>query len=214
MAENAYTIMQAKNADYAAGSDPYANFRGSELFAVTPEKGLAIRWMDKNKRVQSFLVNGKLQVANEGVEDAVADQYNYCILLGGILSEVGRLGSRPALSDRPSLFAFHQEIRADVNRVLAEIVFDPRREAMAAKQMNSHPEYSIIQHLASQLSEICEGTGDATHLIIGLLVDIVKLNTLIQYRLAPVPIKVISLTEVTQGMPKPPVAPKPPKTYG
>lgn len=81
-------IMEAKNTDYAGGSqDPFSNFRSSKVLGVEPEIGLMMRTMDKSKRIQSFLANGKMAVASEPVDDAIADKLNYYVLLSGLLAE-------------------------------------------------------------------------------------------------------------------------------
>ncbi len=74
LCEKAITIMQAKNHDYASDEDPFRNFRAFERF------GILVRLSDKLARLQSFLENGKLKVADETIEDTVCDIINYAIL--------------------------------------------------------------------------------------------------------------------------------------
>lgn len=81
-------ITRAKNADYTGGSDdPFANFRESEEFGVPTLTGLCVRMGDKFQRVKSYLANGKLEVANEGLEDAFYDLIGYSALALGLLKE-------------------------------------------------------------------------------------------------------------------------------
>lgn len=70
----AFEIMRAKNHDYASDEDPFRNFRSFGRF------GILVRLSDKLARLQSFLENGKLKVADETIEDTVCDIINYAIL--------------------------------------------------------------------------------------------------------------------------------------
>lgn len=79
LCEEARTLMKAKNADYAAISDPFRNFR---LFG---ELGILVRLSDKLARLRSFLENGKLEVTNESVRDTILDLINYAVLFHGYI---------------------------------------------------------------------------------------------------------------------------------
>ena len=75
-------IIAAKNHDYTSGSDDtLANFRASEVLGVDPGIGILIRCMDKFKRIQTFIEQGKLEVKGEAVDDAIKDVINYLVLL-------------------------------------------------------------------------------------------------------------------------------------
>lgn len=88
MAEEELDIMLAKNADYTAKSgDPYANFRMSQLLGIDPILGLLIRCMDKFQRIRSYINNGRLEVADESVYDAISDVRNYMVLCRGLIDE-------------------------------------------------------------------------------------------------------------------------------
>jgi hypothetical protein len=87
LTSKAKEIMVAKNNDYAFGNDPFANFRGSMFIGIPEELGIILRSMDKFKRIETFVRDGKLAVKNEGVEDAILDVINYMILLAGIIKE-------------------------------------------------------------------------------------------------------------------------------
>ncbi len=88
----AKAIMVAKNHDYTSNSDdPYANFRGSEFVNVHPVLGILMRSMDKFKRIQSYVEQGKLEVAGESIEDAVLDVMNYQVLLLGFIRDLRRM---------------------------------------------------------------------------------------------------------------------------
>lgn len=82
------TLIKAKNSDYTAGSDdPFANFRQSVDYGVDPLSGVMVRVGDKLQRIKSFTKAGKLEVANEGVEDAFKDLIGYSLIALGMLSE-------------------------------------------------------------------------------------------------------------------------------
>jgi len=80
-------IMKAKNNDYASNEDPFANFKGSSFLGVEPEIGILLRSMDKFKRIETYVKDGKLLVEGEGVDDAIKDVINYMILLYGLILE-------------------------------------------------------------------------------------------------------------------------------
>jgi hypothetical protein len=82
-------IMAAKNADYCGGSsDPFANFRISEMVGVHPATGIMIRMLDKMQRIRSYVANGTMAVRSETFMDATEDLVNYAILLKGLLIEL------------------------------------------------------------------------------------------------------------------------------
>ena len=84
----ALVIMQHKSADYATGSDPFANFKRGEILGFTSaETGLMLRVVDKISRISTFLQKGELKVGNETVEDSIIDVINYMVLLHGMLAD-------------------------------------------------------------------------------------------------------------------------------
>lgn len=87
LTSKARKIMKSKNADYSTGIDPFSNFRGSLFIGIEPELGIIMRSMDKFKRIEAFVKTGKLEVKDEGVEDAILDVINYMILLRGMTIE-------------------------------------------------------------------------------------------------------------------------------
>lgn len=80
-------LMEAKNHDYSGGEDVFANFRTSEAYGVPPEIGIIMRMGDKFQRINTFLQNGSLKVAGEGVKDAGMDTIGYAFLLLGMIEE-------------------------------------------------------------------------------------------------------------------------------
>lgn len=88
MTETAKEIMVAKNNDYRSGTgDPYANFRGSLALGINPITGILLRIQDKLCRVATFASKGELMVKGEGVDDALLDVINYCVLIKGLIDE-------------------------------------------------------------------------------------------------------------------------------
>ena len=88
--DKCFDIMVKKNSDYTGGknsTDPFANFRSSEVLGIHPVVGILMRVMDKLQRVRSFTNDGKLQVADESVYDACEDVVNYMIIAKALLIE-------------------------------------------------------------------------------------------------------------------------------
>ena len=85
----AMEISAKKNHDYAGGmdKDPLANFKEASKMGLKPEQGLWMRSLDKVGRINTFFREGKLEVENEGLEDALMDLGNYCFLMLALLSD-------------------------------------------------------------------------------------------------------------------------------
>lgn len=77
-------IVKKKNADYATGADPFANFRLSEMVGVPAERGILIRICDKLSRI-SNLLEKEPDVVEESIEDSINDAINYLAILKGYL---------------------------------------------------------------------------------------------------------------------------------
>lgn len=81
-------LIKKKNTDYCGKTDdPFANFRRAEAVGVDPLQGLAVRFLDKVARIESFFQSGKLE--NESFEDAWLDVIGYACLALGMLKEKG-----------------------------------------------------------------------------------------------------------------------------
>lgn len=79
-------LIKRKNADYCGTiDDPFANFRRAEQVGVDPIQGIAVRFLDKVARIESFFQSGKLE--NESFEDAWLDVIGYACLALGMLKE-------------------------------------------------------------------------------------------------------------------------------
>lgn len=73
-------IHSNKNHDYAGKSDPFKNFRLSELIGIPAWKGCLIRISDKFARLCNFAKSGELKVKDESVEDTFKDMAIYSII--------------------------------------------------------------------------------------------------------------------------------------
>jgi hypothetical protein len=79
-------LIKRKNKDYCGVvDDPFANFRRASQVSVDPLNGLAVRFLDKVARIESFFQSGKLE--NESFEDAWLDCIGYSCLALGMLKE-------------------------------------------------------------------------------------------------------------------------------
>lgn len=73
-------IIRKKNADYAKDADPFKNFKLSEIFDVSVERGILIRISDKIARI-SNLLDKEAEVKDERIEDTILDAINYLAIL-------------------------------------------------------------------------------------------------------------------------------------
>jgi len=83
LCRTALELMKKKNHDYAgnSGKTPFANFERCEAMGIcSTEAGFLVRMTDKLSRLSTFADAGKLQVDNEGYNDAIIDIINYCVL--------------------------------------------------------------------------------------------------------------------------------------
>ena len=79
-------LAQKKNADYAAGSDPFKNFRASELVGVDPGRAILVRLTDKLSRLGNLL-DAEPKVQNESARDTLDDMVNYAAILIALLED-------------------------------------------------------------------------------------------------------------------------------
>ena len=89
LCSDALELMKKKNNDYAGsgGETPFANFERCEAMGIcSTEAGFLIRMVDKLSRLSTFAESGKLQVDNEGYNDAIVDIINYCVLFSAYIS--------------------------------------------------------------------------------------------------------------------------------
>jgi hypothetical protein len=95
--EQMRTTYEAKNHDYGATTDPWANFRLVELLGLTPSQGAMVRMLDKIARIAQFSRSGQLKVKDESVNDTLIDLANYA-LITSLLLEEERIG-KPQVKD-------------------------------------------------------------------------------------------------------------------
>jgi hypothetical protein len=108
----ALATMRKKNHDYAASSDPFQNFNGSEIYGIPRVKGLLLRVGDKLQRINTFVEKGTLKVDNEGVNDAIEDVINYMILAKGmIVEEANKKEKAKDVEQRPATPEIRQFLR-------------------------------------------------------------------------------------------------------
>lgn len=81
--DEALTIVQAKNQDYADGEDPFQNFRMVEDAGLCSlEQGVAVRMSDKLQRVFNLLPESvEAAVDDESLDDTLLDLMNYANIL-------------------------------------------------------------------------------------------------------------------------------------
>jgi hypothetical protein len=81
-------LIESKNSDYTAGSDDaFANFRLCEEIGIPALTGLIVRVLDKVQRIKAYAKAGKLEVPNEGVDDAFKDLIGYSFVALALLEE-------------------------------------------------------------------------------------------------------------------------------
>ena len=78
--DNCYSIAQKKNNDYAEESDPFRNFKSSELVRVPVDRAILVRMMDKIARISNGL-DGDYKVKDETIFDTLDDLINYSAIL-------------------------------------------------------------------------------------------------------------------------------------
>lgn len=71
-------LHDAKQRDYGADSDPFANVRASERWGIQPWVGALVRLNDKVHRLQQFALKGELE--NESAEDSMMDIAVYALI--------------------------------------------------------------------------------------------------------------------------------------
>lgn len=90
LAAEAARIHIDKNAGYAGigNDDPWANFRLSLMFGITPYEGVLVRLSDKYIRMCNLLANGANDRVGESLNDTLTDFVAYA-LIAICLSEEG-----------------------------------------------------------------------------------------------------------------------------
>lgn len=73
-------IVDKKNNDYGGETDPFANFKNSEIVHVPVPAGILVRIIDKISRMGNLLLR-PAAVVDETIEDSIMDAINYLAIL-------------------------------------------------------------------------------------------------------------------------------------
>lgn len=78
-----------KNAGYAGegNKDPWANFRLSESFGVSPILGCLVRMSDKFIRVQNLIKKPSNEQVGENIKDTLMDLASYALITICLMEE-------------------------------------------------------------------------------------------------------------------------------
>lgn len=92
--EQCLAISDAKNTDYAVGSDPFLNFRHVESLGLCSiQVGMLVRLSDKMGRIANLIASDKPpSVTNESVDDTIMDAINYLAILRAYRVSEGLVG--------------------------------------------------------------------------------------------------------------------------
>jgi hypothetical protein len=79
----------AKNAGYAGAdnSDPWANFRMSEAFGVSPVLGVLVRMSDKYIRITNLIKDESNERVGESIKDTLKDLSAYALIAVCLIEE-------------------------------------------------------------------------------------------------------------------------------
>ena len=82
--EEALSLINSKNDDYANPTDFYANFRLCEQAGIPMFIGVHVRMLDKISRLNSFIERfnrtGEITANHESIEDTLLDTINYAAI--------------------------------------------------------------------------------------------------------------------------------------
>lgn len=91
--DEAQSILDKKNSDYALASDPFKNFRNAEAVGVSLERGILVRMMDKMSRLGILVDNSEGNaVKDESIDDTLLDIINYAAIIRVHRSRLEQLG--------------------------------------------------------------------------------------------------------------------------
>ena len=83
--EEALSLINSKNDDYANPTDFYANFRLCEQAGIPMFIGVHVRMLDKISRLNSFIERfnrtGEITAHHESIEDTLLDTINYAAIM-------------------------------------------------------------------------------------------------------------------------------------
>jgi hypothetical protein len=87
--DSAWDLHVAKNAGYAGAEnpDPWANFRMSEAFGVSPLEGCLVRMSDKYIRIANLMKSPANEQVGESIRDTLRDLSAYALIAVCLLDE-------------------------------------------------------------------------------------------------------------------------------
>lgn len=87
--EDAKHLFLKKNAGYAGkgNPDPWANFRHSSGFGISPAAGVLVRISDKFSRLQALTLDPSNDQVGESRKDSAFDMAVYCLIYICLLEE-------------------------------------------------------------------------------------------------------------------------------
>lgn len=82
LVEEIKDLHSRKNAGYAGigATDPWANFRFSKMFGVSPFIGALVRISDKFVRISNLSKNKECDQIGESIKDTLFDLSIYCLI--------------------------------------------------------------------------------------------------------------------------------------
>ena len=83
--KEAFSIVEKKNSDYGATTDPFKNFNMSLMVGVEPARAILVRMSDKLARAGNVL--GKESAVKETIKDTLIDLANYSAILNAYLEQ-------------------------------------------------------------------------------------------------------------------------------
>jgi len=84
--DDALALLKAKNHDYATETDPFKNFRFSEMVGASVDLAILVRMSDKLARVANLRTQAAV-IADESIQDTLIDLCNYAAILKVYLDE-------------------------------------------------------------------------------------------------------------------------------
>lgn len=86
-------LHEAKSAGYSGkdNPDPWANFRLSRQFGISPSDGALVRMSDKWQRLTSLLKNPENDMVGESIKDTLMDLSAYALIVICLMEEESKL---------------------------------------------------------------------------------------------------------------------------
>lgn len=78
-------IIRRKNAGYATGENPFANFLNAQIVGIDPKQGILVRTIDKISRIGRLLEDPNNNQVKESIHDTIIDAINYLAILDALI---------------------------------------------------------------------------------------------------------------------------------